>query len=564
MKPALLFRFSLFAAAIAAMATSHPVKAAPGDKVGPEFRVAVSPLPLSGPEAFIPQIAHAADGDFVIAWVDDSYYFTAYDFEFTGGIFFQRYESDGTAKDSAPVLVTSHDKECPDGELPGSCGQLIKERPIIAMDDSGDFVVSWEGEYYGSFLSTQAYARRYSSSGVSLDAQPISMGNAGSLGRDIAMDADGDFVIASADYRNHFTDTSGPEFCRGTSVEGFTSTGQRRFSTRVSDENCSDRARVAIEPDGDFVVAFTARTYSCAYESECFTGSYAGARRYHSDGRPKDAADIKIGPVGGIDDVAVDAAGNFIVTGTGSSGVMMVAYRSNGQPKGPAMQVNAPGTGKHNESTIGIAEDGSFTVAWKRSTTNQTDSDIFWRNFGPDGRPVTPFHTRANSTTTDSQALPVTSVNADGSFVVAWRREIGRNSGFDTIGLATGIYAQRFAGNPTAPPPILPTVSFARAVQAVEESAGVVNVRVNLSAVSASPVTVPVRLGGTATRNADYRLPGTSVVIPAGARFANVPVTVINDRVREPRETLTLTMGTPVNANQGASRVFELAIRRSD
>ncbi|MGQ0620336.1 MAG: hypothetical protein ACT4QA_10505 [Panacagrimonas sp.] len=77
-------------------------------------------------------------------------------------------------------------------------------------------------------------------------------------------------------------------------------------------------------------------------------------------------------------------------------------------------------------------------------------------------------------------------------------------------------------------------------------------------------MTVPLSLGGTATRNADYRLPGNSIVVPAGARFAIVPVTVINERKREPREALTLTMGKPVNATKGAITVFELAIRKSD
>lgn len=59
---------------------------------------------------------------------------------------------------------------------------------------------------------------------------------------------------------------------------------------------------------------------------------------------------------------------------------------------------------------------------------------------------------------------------------------------------------------------------------------------------TAGALTVPFSVSGTATAGADYSGLGTSVVIPDGASFTDLTVSVIDDFVVEPVETVTLVL----------------------
>jgi hypothetical protein len=113
--------------------------------------------------------------------------------------------------------------------------------------------------------------------------------------------------------------------------------------------------------------------------------------------------------------------------------------------------------------------------------------------------------------------------------------------------------------NSTAPP----SVSFTASAQAGAENSGTLAVTVQLSAASSLEVRVPFSVGGTATQGIDYSLlPSTQVVIPAGSASAQILITVINDAIDEDVETLTLTLGTPVNAVKHAFHPYRHDQRR--
>ena len=108
-------------------------------------------------------------------------------------------------------------------------------------------------------------------------------------------------------------------------------------------------------------------------------------------------------------------------------------------------------------------------------------------------------------------------------------------------------------------PPVLyfPTLS-----SAVSEGAGTKNVTVNLSAGSASPVTVNYTVSGTATPGADYTALSGTLTVPAGATTATIPVEIIDDTHEDSGEYIHLTLagGTGyrvINAGQFPSMVLE-------
>ena len=106
-----------------------------------------------------------------------------------------------------------------------------------------------------------------------------------------------------------------------------------------------------------------------------------------------------------------------------------------------------------------------------------------------------------------------------------------------------------------------PFVSFTWERQEVTEDIGNVGIQVQLSTVSGRPVTVPYSLGGTATQFDDYTIAESPLVIPAGSTTADIMTTVNLDSVEETDETITVTMGTPVNAFLGQPSVHTLVIK---
>lgn len=531
-------RPSALALAVSALAPCVPASGAQGDKLGPEFLVNTSVLRGQG----APALARSADGDFVVAWADYG--------NRNEGIYFRRYRADGTAKDFSAVKVAE--------PLGTEVGEGRTSHPDVAMDDDGDFVVAWRNTK-DPYDFSEVLIRRYSADGTPRDQVPVATRHACNDVEQgppsVAMDGTGDFVLA---YGSYDSDANYNTF--GIRAIVFRADGSR--SACVSGSTFGHNPTVAMESDGDFVLAYDGYDYDQSSQQKTLLGILA--RRYSADGRAKDAEDISVTPdllLSAAPEIAVNDLGEFIVSwvlpnaavAPTASNIMMRRYNGDGTPGADAAQVNAAGSGFHRDSAIGLANDGSFTVIWERLTVAQTDSEVFWRSFGADGTPVTPFHQRANTVTNGFQDDVDLVVNGDGSFLAAWESQ-------DQDGSGDGVYAQRFAGLPDS----VPTVGFRPAKSIVPEVAGTVRLSVVLSAATTRDVTVPIRSGGTARLGRDYKLPVGSVSIPAGQTRANLRLRVVDDARREVRETAILTLGTPVNARRGIPAAHRLVILAND
>jgi hypothetical protein len=109
-----------------------------------------------------------------------------------------------------------------------------------------------------------------------------------------------------------------------------------------------------------------------------------------------------------------------------------------------------------------------------------------------------------------------------------------------------------------------PTVQFTSASQSALESVGTMTVTAQLSAPSGQAVTVPFTVSGTASKPSDYTITASPVTIPAGQTTATITITVVNDAVSTPDETVIITMGTPTNAIKGATTVHTATIIDND
>lgn len=113
----------------------------------------------------------------------------------------------------------------------------------------------------------------------------------------------------------------------------------------------------------------------------------------------------------------------------------------------------------------------------------------------------------------------------------------------------------------------LPSVSFERNGDVVNEDVGSVSITIGLSGTSERDVAIPFNVSGTARGNAaDYSLDQRSLTIPAGSTAGQIRVQVTDEAIPEQSgdETIVLTIGDPQHATPGATRSYTLAIADND
>ncbi|RSK36129.1 Calx-beta domain-containing protein [Hymenobacter metallilatus] len=114
-----------------------------------------------------------------------------------------------------------------------------------------------------------------------------------------------------------------------------------------------------------------------------------------------------------------------------------------------------------------------------------------------------------------------------------------------------------------------PTVSFGSATATAAESAGTLQIPVTLSAASTQALTVQVALAtpaGTATSPSDYTFTTQTLTFPAGTTTQNATITLVDDAVFEPSETVILSLQNvqPTGAAIIGSGTYTLTITDND
>lgn len=109
-----------------------------------------------------------------------------------------------------------------------------------------------------------------------------------------------------------------------------------------------------------------------------------------------------------------------------------------------------------------------------------------------------------------------------------------------------------------------PVVTISPATRAVGESAGAVSFTVQLSNPSSLPVSVPFSVAGSAS-SADYSgLTASPLSFPEGVTARTISLTVSDDAIDEPNETVVLNLGAPTNATLGNPSSATLTIQDND
>ncbi|HEY6508524.1 MAG TPA: DUF2341 domain-containing protein, partial [Vicinamibacterales bacterium] len=290
----------------------------------------------------------------------------------TNGVFFQRYNANGTAQGSETrVNQTTADSQ---------------DSPSVAMDASGNFVVAWRSNNQDG-SGTGIYARRYNAAGTALSAE---------------------------------------------------------FRVNSTTANAQDNPTIAMNASGAFVVI-----WASAGQDGDLMGAYA--QRYNASGVAQGGAiAVNTTTTGNQwpDSVALDAAGNFVITFSSADGngdgVWMRRYNAAGTALTGEVRVNTTTGNEQGWSSVAMASDGDFVVAWRSIAQDGSGSGIYAQRYNSSGV-AQGGEFRVNSTTAGEQQHPAVAMDINGNFMVVWASE---NQAGDGVGVYN-IYKQEYNADGT-------------------------------------------------------------------------------------------------------------------
>ena len=259
------------------------------------------------------------------------------------------------------------------------------------MDADGDFVVAWEshdqdGSSYG------IYAQRYNAAGVAQGGEfRVNTFTTGNQGRpSVAMDADGDFVVAWDGQRRSAT-THGI-FAQRFDAAGVAQGNEFRVNTTTTHSQTA--ASVAMDSDGDFVITWN--TYSGSYPFIVLEGVLPALQRRRSPAGSGNSASTRSDPSPGVfPSVAMDADGDFVIawnsyTGPGDSQTASLpasttppARRAGREFRVNTFTIPRPGVA----ASVAMDADGDFVVVWSSDLQDGSDSGVFGQRFNAAGVP---------------------------------------------------------------------------------------------------------------------------------------------------------------------------------
>lgn len=324
--------------------------------------------------------------------------------------------------------------------------------PTVAMDNSGNFVIAW-ADNFADGSSDGIMVRRYNAAGVAQG--PNVAINTTTQGRqylpDIAMNADGNFVIVWQDNRS--ANLKRRVLGRYFNADGSARTGELEISANLDIDHT--QPRVAIDAAGNFVV--------CWQSGVVGRNQDLAVRRYNANGIAQGPSELINGStrvdnasqIHSQSSVAMDAKGNYVVVwradnfsgaGVPGSAIGILGRRFSAEGSaiggfGGLFVVSTAHAPQLNMPEIAMSPGGDFIVAYEAQDPSSVGIWIqrYYASAQAKGPPFL-----LNSFVTLVQSRPSIAVDAKSNAMASW--ESGQQ---DAAG--DGVYAQRLAGTAVQP-----------------------------------------------------------------------------------------------------------------
>ncbi|HEX7182371.1 MAG TPA: hypothetical protein VF756_11045, partial [Thermoanaerobaculia bacterium] len=164
------------------------------------------------------------------------------------------------------------------------------------------------------------------------------------------------------------------------------------------------------------------------------------ARLFDATGRPR-SGEIRVGRRTAASfsrsAVAMAPDGRFVVVWEsgpeGSSVALGRRFAADGRPLGPRFRLDGSAARSQYSPDVAMARDGSFVAAWSQRVEGDTalSSDIFFRRFGSDGRPLGPAAVAIGFG--EEQSDPRVAMRPQGDFVIVSEHYGGESSFYDVM-----------------------------------------------------------------------------------------------------------------------------------
>ena len=320
-------------------------------------------------------------------------------------------------------------------------------RRSVAMDASGNYVVVWAGNgtTAGNLDADGVFAQRYNASGVAqgveIRVNTVTANNQHQPS--VAMDANGNFVVAWA---SDGQDGGGS----GVYAQRYNAAGTAQgaaFLVNTTTANDQVIPFVAMNASGTFVIAWEADG------GQDGAGAGVYAQRYNAAGAAQGAEfRVNVTTAGdqNIDDLAMDSAGNFIVTWSGNgsdpsgNGVYSRRYDAAGNALSGEVRVNTTTADSQDWSSVSMDASGDYVVVWRSNLQDGASGGIYGQRYDASGV-AQGGEFRVNTMTANDQAQPVVSMDPNGNFVVVWQ-SYNQDAGANTW----GVYKQDYNADGTA------------------------------------------------------------------------------------------------------------------
>jgi Bacterial Ig domain/Dockerin type I domain len=362
----------------------------------------------------LPSVAMDANGDFVVAWSDQTHLGPMYEYNVDARV----YNRAGQAQTGEIVVA----------QTTGGT------RPSVAMDANGDFVVSWE------VLNTSSYhygvsAQRYNLAGTAQGGN-IVITSGSSVATDgespkVAMDSTGDFVIA---YQGYDANSHGI-FAQRFNAAGV-SQGTGIFPVNTVTTGNQGAPTIAMDSAGDFAIAWQDGGQAQA------AGIYA--QRYNSSAVAQGgntAISTVVSTAPGNPSVAMEPTGQYAIawqftqtapgTGNGTQGIETQRYSATGAALTGVVQLNTPENYNQGNPAVAIDSEGDFVVAWNSYGQGGTASSlatIIAQRVNSGGTLIGPTQFTPSTQSGDNQRFPSVANDPNGDTMIVWESKPSTSS----------------------------------------------------------------------------------------------------------------------------------------
>ncbi|UCE37561.1 MAG: hypothetical protein JSW00_19255 [Thermoplasmata archaeon] len=398
-----------------------------GEPVGGEFQVNT----YITYEQSLPSTAMDSNGNFIITWSSQWQ-----DGDMLG-IFAKRYDSNGNELTPPPGALRGGE-EGNEFRI-NTYTTSSQSTHSIAMNSSGDFVITWQSYGQGG-NEWEIYAQRYDNSGNPLGEE--FRVNTYITGHQwfpsVAMDSNSNFVITwisddqDGDSYGIFAqryDSNGNPLGVEFQVNTYTTAGQAWPS-------------IAMDSNGNFVIVWTS-------EEQDGDGYGIFAQRYDKNGNPL-GVEFQVNTYITNDQkfpsAAMDPNGNFMITWDSSGqdgsgeGIYAQRYDNNGNTIGEEFQVNSYTPNNQRFPSAAMDSNGNFIITWESQYQDGSDWGVYAQKYDSNANPFGG-EFQVNTHTTDNQYISSVATDPNGNFIIAWV-----SWGPDHDGHGSGVYAQRYDG----------------------------------------------------------------------------------------------------------------------